>query len=95
MGPDQEVLPIVGGINRIMELGQRNVQMADTRINCSSSVPIHSSCLEAKMARIIPESNGPKAFISGKGGLIKGDFDVEALIEELTIEEKASLLAGE
>jgi hypothetical protein len=27
-------------------------------------------------------------------GLIKGDFDIETLIAELTVEEKASLLSG-
>jgi len=28
------------------------------------------------------------------GGLIEGDFDVESLLAQLTIEEKASLLSG-
>lgn len=46
------------------------------------------------MARIVPENHGPTTFTNGKGGLIHGDFDVEALLEELTIEEKVSLLAG-
>lgn len=68
--------------------------MADARLDSPSSFPIHSSCLESKMARIIPENHGPKTFTNGKGGLIHGDFNVEALLEELTIEEKVSLLAG-
>lgn len=46
------------------------------------------------MARIVPENHGPTTFTNDKGGLIHGDFDVEALLEELTIEEKVSLLAG-
>lgn len=69
--------------------------MANTCFDFPSSFPTHSSCLESKMARIIPERNDPKAFTSGKGGLITGDFDVETLLEELTVEEKVALLAGE
>lgn len=30
----------------------------------------------------------------GTAGLINGDFDIDSLIAELTIEEKSSLLAG-
>lgn len=46
------------------------------------------------MARIVPENHGPTTFTNDKGGLIHRDFDVEALLKELTIEEKVSLLAG-
>lgn len=31
---------------------------------------------------------------NGKGHLLHGDFDVESLLSELTVEEKASLLSG-
>lgn len=31
---------------------------------------------------------------TGAAGLIDGDFDIESLIAELTIEEKSSLLSG-
>jgi len=38
--------------------------------------------------------NLPERSNEASQGLIQGDFDIEALIAELTIEEKASLLSG-
>lgn len=76
-----------------MELAE-TTQMADMHPVFQSSIPIHSSCLETKMASLDIESRSSGNVSDTTGGLINGKFDIESLIAELTIEEKASLLSG-
>jgi hypothetical protein len=59
-----------------------------------TSIPVYSSCLEYKMAFLNVEKEMSGTVSRATGGLIDGDFDVEKLLTQLTIEEKASLLAG-
>lgn len=55
---------------------------------------MYSHCLEKKMASFVGNQATGNDVSIAKGGLIHGNFDVEELLAELTVEEKASLLAG-
>ena len=68
--------------------------MTDTHPVFQASNPTYSSCLETKMA-----ASETSYRLSGSDdhvtrSLIEGSFDVESLLAQLTIEEKASLLSG-
>ena len=68
--------------------------MTDAHPVFQASNPTLCSCLETKMAASETGyrlSGGDNCAI---GGLIEGEFDVESLLAQLTIEEKASLLSG-
>jgi hypothetical protein len=75
----------------------KTFEMTDTHPVFQASnptFPITCSCLETKMAASetgCKTSGGDDYAI---GGLIEGKFDIEALLAQLTIEEKASLLSG-
>lgn len=68
--------------------------MTDTHAVFRSSISNHSSCLETKMAFLDTRNDMQGKVTKIAGGLIDGDFDVESLLAELTVEEKASLLSG-
>jgi hypothetical protein len=70
------------------------IQMTDTHPIFETSIPIHSSCLETKTASFDIRNKMSGEIASATGGLLDGDFDVESLLGELTIDEKASLLSG-
>jgi hypothetical protein len=71
------------------------IQMTDTHPIFKTSIPIHSSCLETKTASFdIKNIMSEEEAASATGGLLSGKFDVESLLAELTIDEKASLLSG-
>ena len=68
--------------------------MTDIHPVFQASNPTHCSCLETKMAASETGyrlSDGDDCAI---GTLIEGEFDIESLLAQLTIEEKASLLSG-
>lgn len=68
--------------------------MTSTRPVPDTSIPFYSHCLEKKMASVVGNRAASDTATNAKGGLIHGKFDVEELLAELTVEEKASLLAG-
>jgi hypothetical protein len=70
------------------------IQMTDTHPNFETSIPIHSPCLETKSASFDIKNKMSGEVASATGGLLNGDFDVESLLAELTIDEKALLLSG-
>jgi hypothetical protein len=70
------------------------IEMTDTHPVFETSIPIHSSCLETKTASFDIKNKMSGEVASATGGLLDGDFDVESLLGELTIDEKASLLSG-
>lgn len=82
----------IGTVERV-----ETFQMTDTHPVFQASnttFPITCSCLETKMA--VSETGHKTSGGDGytTGSLIEGKFDVEALLAQLTIEEKASLLSG-
>jgi lysozyme family protein len=71
------------------------IQMTDSHPIFKTSIPIHSSCLETKTASFdIKNTMSGGEVASATGGLLSGKFDIESLLAELTIDEKASLLSG-
>jgi len=68
--------------------------MTDSHPVFQASNPTYCSCLETKMAasetRYRPSGGEDRV----AGSLIEGSFDIESLLTQLTIEEKASLLSG-
>lgn len=68
--------------------------MTDTHAVFRTSIANHSSCLETKMASLDTGNNIGEKVTGATRGLIDGEFDVDSLLAELTIEEKGSLLSG-
>lgn len=69
--------------------------MTDTHPVFQASNLTYCSCLETKMAASETGHNpsgGGDDHVAGS--LIEGEFDIESLLAQLTIEEKASLLSG-
>lgn len=69
--------------------------MTDTHPVFQASNPTYCSCLETKMAAFETghkPSGGHDGHVAGS--LIEGEFDVESLLAQLTIGEKAALLSG-
>lgn len=60
----------------------------------NSSIPIISSCLESKMAPSSQQRASSRHDASARKNLLPDGFDVDTLLSELTVEEKAALLAG-
>lgn len=60
----------------------------------NSSILIISSCLESKMASNSQQRASSRHNASARKNLLPDDFDVDTLLSQLTIEEKAALLAG-
>lgn len=69
-------------------------QMTDTHPVFQASNPTYCSCLETKMAASATDTKVSGDGDYATGGLIEGNFDVESLLAQLTIAEKASLLSG-
>jgi hypothetical protein len=69
-------------------------QMTDTHPVFQASNSTYCSCLETKMAASETNSSLSGSDDNATEGLIEGKFDVESLLAQLTIEEKASLLSG-
>lgn len=68
--------------------------MTDTHPVFQASNPTYCSCLETKMA-VSETGHKPSGGDDyATGSLIKGEFDIESLLAQLTIGEKASLLSG-
>jgi len=69
--------------------------MTDAHPVFQASNPTYCSCLETKMAASetgYKPSGGDDGHVTES--LIEGDFDIESLLTQLTIQEKASLLSG-
>ena len=69
--------------------------MTDAHPVFQASNPTYCCCLETKMAASETghkPSGGDDGHVAGS--LIEGEFDVESLLAQLTIGEKASLLSG-
>lgn len=82
----------IGTVERV-----KMFQMTDTHPvfqASSSTFPITCSCLETKMAASETSYKPSGGDDYTTGSLIEGKFDIEALLAQLTIEEKASLLSG-
>lgn len=68
--------------------------MTDTHPVFQASTPTYCSCLETKMAASETghKPSGGDGHVTGS--LVEGGFDIESLLAQLTVEEKASLLSG-